>query len=185
MENSVKIRQQYNSADTSINKTKLPAIFNKLDWEALSLARHKNGSCLVVLDYGAGRYTEHIRDFLTQYGILYFPYDPYNLPKKVNEISKRQKPDVVICSNVLNVIKENEIIEDIRKFIKEKQCLYFITVYEGDGFGVGKETKEKCWQRNEKLSAYGRAGEIIYKSAICGGLSENENIRQYFLKSKK
>jgi hypothetical protein len=30
----------------------------------------------------------------------------------------------------------------------------FVSVYEGDGSGVGRQTKKDCWQRNEKLISY-------------------------------
>jgi hypothetical protein len=30
----------------------------------------------------------------------------------------------------------------------------YITVYEGDKSGVGRETKKDCWQRNERLYVY-------------------------------
>ena len=30
----------------------------------------------------------------------------------------------------------------------------YVTVYEGDKSGVGRETKKDCWQRNEQLIFY-------------------------------
>lgn len=140
--------QQYTSAKTSINSKRLPAIYNKIRWECF-----KGG---VVLDIGAGKYTEHIKDFLAQYNIEYIPYDPYNLSAADNlyASSNFHRATCVICSNVFNVIKETKIIYDLHSMITSYGVPYFITVYEGDRSWIGRETKKGCWQRNETMESY-------------------------------
>ena len=44
------MRQTFTSATTSINSTKLPAVYGKLPFKPVAL-----------LDYGCGKYTDHIR----------------------------------------------------------------------------------------------------------------------------
>lgn len=146
------MKQTFTSAATSINSTKLPAVFGKLPYKPIAL-----------LDYGCGKYTGHIRAALP--GVAYIPYDKYNQPQEVNrraEIYTRslQAAGVavdVVCSNVLNVIAEDAVIEsiaaDIRRIIAGGGTAY-ITVYEGNRSGAGRQTGPDQWQRNEKLSTY-------------------------------
>ena len=61
------MKQEFSSANTSINSTKLPAIYNKIDWKKVRnnwYETHDEMSWPFVLDYGCGRYTEHINEFL-------------------------------------------------------------------------------------------------------------------------
>lgn len=60
----------YTSANTSINSEKLPRIFSKISdiWEEYS----------AVLDYGCGKYTDHIKGHCMQHNKCYLPVDPYN-----------------------------------------------------------------------------------------------------------
>ena len=98
--------QRFTSAATSINSHKLPAVYSKVKFSAP-----------VVLDIGCGKYTDHIRDRLTEQGIDYLPYDPYNQTMSRNVIStydakhyiETGNPLAVVCSNVLNVIDNDEI----------------------------------------------------------------------------
>ena len=61
-------------------------------------------------------------------------------------------------ANVLNVIKEDDVILDVLRKSKEKAPVTYISVYAGDRSGVGRMTKDnngkKCWQRNQKLKDY-------------------------------
>ena len=118
------MEQKYTSKNTSVNKTKLPLVYSKIDWSKLKGKK--------VLDYGAGKYTDHIREFLKSYKIKYFPFDPYNCSDKENNAALHANVDVIICSNVLNVILEDEIIHNIHKFIRLGNKPYFITVWKGD-----------------------------------------------------
>lgn len=161
--------QKISSAGTSINSKKLPAIFGKIDWEGILIdfSQKKlrenpsfNGKP-VILDYGAGKYTDHIRRFCETRGFIYKAFDPYNGSDWDWDL---YVPDVIVCSNVLNVIREDEVINEIHNYITSYNCVYFITTYEGDKTGVGRATKEDCWQRNQKLSSYLTQGEIVKKN---------------------
>lgn len=147
--------QNYTSANTSINKNKLPAVYGKAHFSA------KN-----VLDYGCGAYTEHIRQYVESMNKIYLPYDPYN--QSIDEaLDTRDKiqlllangcPIDVVCSNVLNVIDDEEEINGIAKtimdIIMQTGGFGFVTVYEGDRSGVGRATGRDQYQRNEPLKSY-------------------------------
>ena len=105
MKTTQPVRQSYSSKNTSVNSKKLPAIYNKIKWNSFS------GQ--TVLDIGAGKYTQHIKSFLSRWGIHYVPFDPYNCSAEDNLYASCVHPDVVICSNVFNVIKEKEVIYDL------------------------------------------------------------------------
>lgn len=158
--------QQFTSAKTSINSKRLPAIYNKLNWP--KLWRDSNSIPPVVLDIGAGKHIDHIKRFLEMQGFIYAPYDPYNLSDSINTHSLALKPAVVVCSNVFNVIKEKEIHYQIHRLIRDKNCPFFITVYEGDKSLVGYPTmNNQSYQRNETIDFYlMRWDEIIYKRVI-------------------
>lgn len=148
------MKQNYTSAATSINKNKLPAIYSRVSIPAGS----------IVLDYGCGRYTDHIRKHLS--GSEYLPYDPFNQPQAVNHDSVMKintariigEPVTVICSNVLNVIdgesEIRDILRNIAAIIRATGGKAYITVYEGDRTGNGKQTGPDQYQRNECLSKY-------------------------------
>ena len=61
------IQSDITSKNTSINVKKLPAIYGRLNWDALRerWAKITNFERTpVVLDFGCGRYTDHIEHFL-------------------------------------------------------------------------------------------------------------------------
>ena len=60
--------QTHTSKNTSINKEKFPRIYTHINWNYLKGMR--------VLDYGCGRYTEHIRKLMWLYDIEWYGYDP-------------------------------------------------------------------------------------------------------------
>jgi hypothetical protein len=156
--------QQFTSAKTSINSKKLPAIYNRLNWDKL---RADSPPIPVVLDIGAGKHVTHIQNFLQSKGFIYAPYDPFNLPDSINNLSLSLIPSVVICSNVFNVIKEKDIIYKIHQSIKDKKCPFFITVYEGDRSYIGHPTMNNTsYQRNEELHAYMHSDEVVYKQTL-------------------
>ena len=144
--------QTYTSANTSVNSKRLPAIYKKIDWYRIKLQYNK----LVVLDIGAGKYTQHIKEYIESKGGEYIPYDPYNLSAEDNLYASANfdRATVVICSNVFNVIKEMDVIYNIHDMITKYKVPYFISVYEGDRSWIGHETKKGCWQRNETIDAY-------------------------------
>ena len=146
------VTQTYTSANTSVNSKRLPAIYKKIDWYRIKLQYNK----LVVLDIGAGKYTQHIKEYIESKGGEYIPYDPYNLSPADNlyAFANFHRATAIICSNVFNVIKEEKVIYDLHGMITKYNVPYFISVYEGDKSWIGHETKKGCWQRNEAIDAY-------------------------------
>lgn len=151
--------QNYTSKNTSINKEKLPAIYKKINWETLN----NNKSSGIVLDYGCGRYTNHIQAYVENHGFRYVGYDKYWNDNKEN---LECNPDLIICSNVLNVIDDEKEIKKIHSGILKYNKPYVITVYEGDGTGCGKKTKNDCYQKNQKTKYYKHNDEIVKKNVI-------------------
>lgn len=142
--------QEFDSADTSINSTKLPAIYKMITIP--------EGS--VGIDFGGGKWNnaiEHIRDL----GATLCVYDPYNRSKAYNKetlktLRANGGADWAVTSNVLNVIKEpsarKAVLENISKITKPGAPIY-ITVYEGRGDGKEGVTKSG-YQLNRKTADY-------------------------------
>lgn len=142
--------QEFDSADTSINSTKLPAIYKMISIP--------EGS--VGIDFGGGKWDnaiEHIRDL----GATLCVYDPYNRSKAYNKetlktLRANGGADWAVTSNVLNVIKEpsarKAVLENISKITKSGAPIY-ITVYEGRGDGKAGQTKSG-YQLNRKTKDY-------------------------------
>ncbi len=140
--------QKYSSANTSINSKKVPAIFHKVQWRKNDLN----------LDYGGGKY-DTASEYLKTQGAVNFVYDPYNRSAVHNNKVYDLLEYFTTCtiSNVLNVIKEKEVRIAILKKLSFKLkpgTPVFITVYEGDKSGIGKETKKDCYQTNMRLKDY-------------------------------
>lgn len=142
------MKQQFTSKDTSINTKKLPTIYSKLNLERL---RDKT-----IFDYGSGKIetVRIIREKLESYDIDYIPYDIYNLSPADNcyALERRKEADVYICSNVLNVIKEDEIVQMIiNEIIKLSNTKpYFFKIYEGNKSGVGETNKKRLLAKKSK-----------------------------------
>jgi len=149
--------QTYTSSATSVNRSKLPAVYRRASFTP---------SSPFVMDYGCGKYTDHIREYLKGYGKMLYPYDPYNQPDVVNRhtlefldwASDNHCEVDVVCSNVLNVIDSEHELEiiarNIRNIVRITGGKAFITVYEGDRSGIGRQTGKDQYQRNEKLRSY-------------------------------
>lgn len=141
--------QNYSSKGTSINRTKLPSIYRKLG----SKIQGKR-----ILDYGCGRYVDHIEKYLKTLNCHPYFFDPYNRTGEQNMDCIHRyglvNQDVVICSNVLNVIDDDVTVDIIIKTLQAIGKDVYITVYEGDKSGKGRQTGPDQYQRNEKASAY-------------------------------
>lgn len=147
--------QTYTSAGTSINRTKLPAVYKKAHFGA------KN-----ILDYGCGQYIDHIEEYVKSLDKIYLPYDPYNQPVqeqidtecKLELLLANGCPIDVVCSNVLNVIDDEREIQLIAKrimeIIRRTGGFGFVTVYEGNRSSKGRATGKDQYQRNEPLRSY-------------------------------
>ena len=157
--------QEFDSADTSINSTKLPAIYKMITIP--------EGS--VGIDFGGGKWDnaiEHIRDL----GATLCVYDPYNRSKAYNKetlktLRANGGADWAVTSNVLNVIKEpsarKAVLENISKITKPGAPIY-ITVYEGRGDSKAGQTKSG-YQLNRKTKDYMEEIQEVFPDATRKG----------------
>ena len=110
-----------------------------------------------VLDFGGGKYSE-AQEYLQSLGAVCEVYDPYNRPHKENVKVLKQKYDLMMCNNVLNVLTDDvleNVIQDMLKVAKMCGVIKIVvTVYERDRTGVGCQTGENSYQRNEKTANY-------------------------------
>ena len=143
------IEQKYSSRKTSINRSRTPAVFKKVNWEPNT----------VNADLGGGRY-DNATEYLLGQGVTNYIYDPFNRPPKCNELAlskiKGGQCDTVTISNVLCVIKEPE--NRYQLLINAIDCLklggvVYITIYAGNGTGVGRSTTGG-YQLNKKIREY-------------------------------
>ncbi len=179
------IGQEFTSENTSINSSRLPAIFNMVSFEPET----------VNLDYGGGKF-DNVAEYLTQYDVVNLVYDPYNRTSEHNSeviglIREHGGADTATLSNVLNVIKEPEVrinvLKNISKLLKSDGTLY-ITVYEGTGKGNEGPTKSG-YQLNKKTADYleeiqqvfpdaKRKGKLIicHKSGVSASYHASDNL---------
>ena len=162
--------QAFTSSATSINRTKLPAVYRKA-----TLSR----TTPFVVDYGCGKYTDHIQSALAEQGKVLYPYDPYNQPEATNRhtmdfvrwASRTRNEVDLVCSNVLNVIDSDgevsRICHDIESIVTKTGGTAYITVYEGDRSGVGRQTGRDQYQRNEPLREYLR---FFHRATVSHGM---------------
>jgi hypothetical protein len=146
--------QEFTSAATSINKTKLPeaysTIHKKMGW--------RKGT--THIDIGGGKF-DNAKEFLGNLGVEAHVFDPYNrTPEHNQEVMERVgkgNADSASLFNVLNVIKEpqyrEEALRTAHKALKPGGKI-FISIYEGDKSGVGKKTKADSWQNNMATAAH-------------------------------
>ena len=142
--------QMYTSASTSCNKTRIPTAFKKV----IPYGH--------VCDYGCGKYTDHIKKWCQSEGCLsYNPYDKYNQDNDTNDrtyyVGFKHGYDTIYCCNVLNVIDSIDVIckilYDMFNMLLPNGKLV-IQIYEGDKTGIGRKTKNDCYQRNTKATEY-------------------------------
>ena len=137
--------QKYTSANTSLNQ--IPALFRKV-------SKYMDG---YNFDNGAGRYNK-ATEYLKSLGITNMPYDKYNRGKEENSKALTHvNYETSTIANVLNVI-DNE--QDIINVLELSYTLLkdggkcFISCYEGNKTGIGRKTKEDCYQQNKPLKWY-------------------------------
>lgn len=138
--------QKYTSANTSINSKKCPAVYGMK--KAIEIMTEKS-----VIDIGGGKYNtaiEKAKEYNTNVSI----YDKFNRTEEHNKKVLSDMYDIAIISNVLNVIKEKEERQKVLILAKEKADIVLITVYEGNGSGIGKQTSADSWQENRKTVDY-------------------------------
>lgn len=157
--------QEYRSDKTSINSSKLPVIFKLVKFKPKTMN----------LDYGGGKF-DNATKFLETKDVTNLIYDPYNRSSEHNNevldiIRKNNGADTVTCSNVLNVIKEEnirfDVISNIYKLLKTGGTAYF-TVYEGDRSNNARPTKAG-YQLNRKTADYLNEIESVFSSVEVKG----------------
>lgn len=120
-----------------------------------------------ILNYGAGK---HYLKHKNMFGDNLINYDKYI--SEINSLPSKDDFDIVVCSNVLNVIQDDTEIQSILNYfdtLKGKKV--YITIYEGDKSNIGKTTKLGTYQKNKPLKnwnelwsrGYKRVGKIAYK----------------------
>lgn len=153
--------QEYDSAATSINSNKLPAIYKLVHFEPGK----------VYLDFGGGRFDNGVY-YVRDLGATLLVYDPYNRSDEHNKevlrvIRENGGADATLNSNVLNVIKEPEarlgVLNNIKKLTKPGGDIY-ITVYEGTGKGNEGPTKAG-YQLNRKTADYLEEVQAVFPDA--------------------
>ena len=159
------ISQEFTSENTSINSSKLPAIFKMVTFQPGT----------INIDYGGGRF-DNVADYLTQFDVINLVYDPYNRTPEHNKevirtVRKAGGADTATCSNVLNVIKEPEVrqnvLQNIKKLVKPNGTVY-ITVYEGSGKNNEGPTKSG-YQLNRKTEGYLDEIKQVFPDAVRKG----------------
>lgn len=161
------MNQTITSASTSINASKVPAVFKKVrNWVPGQ----------VNVDLGGGRY-DTATDYLWQtYGVHNVIIDPYNRTPEWNAAAKAlaQNAGSATISNVLNVIPELgarlDVLRQAHELIAPGAPVY-ITVYEGDRSGIGRQTGADSWQENRKLASYlEEVREVFPEAELKGGV---------------
>lgn len=158
--------QQFSSAATSLNQ--VPRALTLLDREGVW------NDVTSALDLGAGKY-DASKNYLSARNVSLFRYDPYNLPDEVNTAALASgKHEIVLLSNVLNVIKEKSARDDLIKLAKQHVSptgQLVVQVYSGTNDGKPKRTGIDQYQLNQPLAYY--ASEIkkhFNKVDLTGGI---------------
>lgn len=138
--------QTITSASTSINSAKAPAVYGMP--AAVELMRGRS-----VIDVGGGRYDTGV-EAAKAYGARVAVYDPYNRTPEHNAVVLGRGYDVAVVSNVLNVINSPAARRDVLTLAAAHAGVVLVTVYEGDGSGVGRQTGADAWQENRKTAGY-------------------------------
>ena len=159
------VDQEYDSAATSINSNKLPAIYKMVNFN--------QGD--VVVDFGGGKFDNAV-EYIRDKGATLVVYDPYNRSAEHNRevlriLRENGGADAAVNSNVLNVIKEPEarknVLENIARITKPGAPIY-ITVYEGKGDGQEGPTKSG-YQLNRKTADYLEEIQEVFPDATRRG----------------
>lgn len=157
--------QEYDSAATSINSNKLPAIYRMVEFQPGQL----------IVDLGGGKFDNGVY-FVKDKGATLLVYDPYNRSDEHNqqvlaELKENGGADIGLNSNVLNVIKEPEarlaVLRNLKRMVKPGGEVY-ITVYEGTGKGNEGPTKAG-YQLNRKTADYLEEIQQVFPNATRKG----------------
>ena len=141
--------QEFKSAGTSLRQ--IPALHKKVMENKLFGGTN--------FDNGAGKYM-NATNYLACNEVLNIRFDPFNLSEETNSKAARYRGmcETSTIANVLNVIKEESIQIEVlkRSYNMLKACGWcFISIYEGNKTGEGKQSKKGCWQNNKLLKLDG------------------------------
>ena len=144
--------QDLTSGSTSINKNKIPALFNNKN------VLFKSGG--VNADIGGGKFPNVINLLRSKFNVQNIVVDPFNQAKDAYQQAvasvRGGQADTATVSNVLNVIKEpqnrSKVIAQAADAIKPEGSAYF-TVYQSNK--VGRSGKDS-WQEGRPLKDYVR-----------------------------
>lgn len=142
--------QKFTSANTSINSKRLPALFSNSYVRDFVLCCPLSLRCV---DIGGGKYDNAVSHF-AKFGHFLSVYDKYNRTEEQNRLVLSGSYDVAFCSNVLNVIDSREERYNVVKLALSLAPECYISVYEGDKTGIGRETKKDCYQLNQPIRFY-------------------------------
>lgn len=182
--------QTYTSRNTSVNTTKIPAIYNRIDWDKIKKTFSQKDK-FSVFDYGCGREWWHIAKFMRHKEWAWVGFDPYwenvsyNFEAFDILLKKALKEPkhlcVILTSNVLNVIDDEMEIKRIQEYCSQNPNLfYFHKIYRGDKSGVPKVTKSDCFQWNKPAEFYVNDKYDVIK----GGDIITHRLYAQFIKSK-
>lgn len=157
--------QEYSSKETCHNHWQLPQLFK--------LATFEEGTTCV--DYGGGAFDTSVK-FLEGKGVTAKVYDPYNRGAAHNEavlswVEDNGGVDYVTSSNVLNVIKEEEVrlnvLRNMQLIAKPNATIYFV-IYEGNRSGIGAYSG-KGWQNHCRAAEYLSEIKEVFPDAVKKG----------------
>lgn len=182
--------QTYTSKNTSVNTAKVPAIYNRIDWDKIRKTFPQKTK-FSVFDYGCGREWWHISKFMRHKEWAWFGYDPYWEDISYNFgtfdtllkmfLREPEQLCVILTSNVLNVIDDEMEIKRIQQYCSQNpNLLYFHKIYRGDRSGIPKVTKVDCFQWNKPAEFYVNRQFDVVK----GGEYITHSLYTQFLKSK-
>lgn len=142
--------QEITSAKTSINQSKMPATFLRVEFAPGT----RNA------DIGGGAF-DNATEYLKGKDVENVIFDPFNRSKEANDAAVAKirdgQSDTATVNNVLNVIQEpnqrSRVIAQAANAIKPDGTAYFL-IYEGNADGAGKKTKIGTWQENRKTADY-------------------------------
>jgi len=147
-----------NSKLTSINSNRLPRLYGYLN-------RMVGLDNKTVLDLGCGnpKTQELLRNSFPNTRLILIDkfWNGTGLNTRAYKAACKYQPDLVVISNVLNVIDQDEDMYDLLSSAAMMKAPIYITIYEGNKSGVGEETS-RGYQRNQPVKWYTKLFSPLY-----------------------
>lgn len=117
----------------------------------ISSIKNKYKENSILLDLGCGKFNEKFSKEVLSLGFEYYGCDPFNKPKNENLENLKKCIDgnanVITLNNVLNTIKEDDVIYNIlqqaKNIINKENGILIISIYEGVKTKKEKEEYKK------------------------------------------